>query len=110
MSVVYFIQCGDWIKIGVTTNLCARMEALASSNPHQLQLLGHMPGTHKLERELHRKFAGHRLRYEWFSASPEILAYVQAFTSKAEPQRRERKPDSDEAKRQAARTARSFDL
>jgi Meiotically up-regulated gene 113 len=35
-----------------------------------------VPGTLQTEREIHAKFAAHRLHGEWFEATPELLAFI----------------------------------
>jgi hypothetical protein len=65
---VYFIQGGDLVKIGYTTNIRQRLYDLQTSAPIDLVLLGLIPGTRALEKEYHKRFAAHRVRGEWFSA------------------------------------------
>jgi hypothetical protein len=65
-SVVYFIQCGDYLKIGVANNARARMEDLQVGCPHDLALIGELPGGETLETELHRRFQKFHHRGEWF--------------------------------------------
>jgi len=74
-SVVYFVRRGDGaIKIGLTTNLTQRMDAF--NHVHPVTLLGTMPGHREVERSLHARFAAHRLHGEWFTASPDLLAFI----------------------------------
>lgn len=71
---VYFIQSerGGPIKIGVATNVRARIDSLQSGNWEKFIILGVMSGTYKHENILHRHFAQHRLFGEWFADSIEI--------------------------------------
>jgi hypothetical protein len=75
---VYFIQSDAGpIKIGHSdVGARSRLSQLQTSSPIGLKLLKVLPGTIKLERELHRKFAQYRLRGEWFQPSPELLEFI----------------------------------
>jgi hypothetical protein len=66
---VYLIQCGEYFKIGQTTNLSKRILQLGIQLPHKPQIV-HVIATENyevLERELHNYFSLHRLNGEWFS-------------------------------------------
>ncbi len=75
---VYFIQDGDKgpIKIGFSTNLEARMAQLQTSTHRKLKLLGKVEGTQRLEHDIHRHLAAHRLEGEWFTPSSEVLETI----------------------------------
>jgi excisionase family DNA binding protein len=74
---VYFLAAIDGpIKIGFARDVSERLAALQIANPHPLRLLASLPGTVRLERALHRRFAEHRLRGEWFRPAPELLECV----------------------------------
>lgn len=63
-----------YFKIGFTQYAVAdRYRAVQRGVPFQLRIIGSRPGTLSLERELHRRFAGYRVRGEWF-ALPETVA------------------------------------
>lgn len=71
---VYFVRNGDRVKIGYTTNLRGRLDALCLRAEAVLLLL---EGGKDLERALHRHFAGHRVpNTEWFRYTQEIKAYI----------------------------------
>lgn len=75
---IYFIQHGSDgpIKIGCAVNICVRMDALQQGNPIQLFLIGYCEGSLLTEQILHRKFARYRVKGEWFSPVPELLALI----------------------------------
>ena len=95
-GVVYFIAAGSppvAIKIGVTqrAKLPQRLRQIQSSNHEPISLLGIIifdgeakPLLHaeRRERDLHRQFAKYqriadgKVGHEWFSAGPELLAYI----------------------------------
>lgn len=82
MRFVYFIQAGRSIKIGLATNVKARMAELQTGNHEELQLLGFIPGDRCLERQLHRRFSEFRIRGEWFSDCDAIRGFI--YSSSAE--------------------------
>ncbi|ART68194.1 hypothetical protein BTO20_05995 [Mycobacterium dioxanotrophicus] len=74
---VYFIsdEHGN-VKIGYATSVQARFADLQVANASELTIVLEMPGGPKLERELHRRFAEHRVRGEWFKLTTDILEYI----------------------------------
>jgi len=85
-SVVYYIQFGDRIKIGTTTDLGKRLGAL----PHDC-LLATEPGGPLVERQRHEQFGALRIKGEWFEPAPVLLGHIQALprhASTATPPRR----------------------
>ena len=67
---VYFIQPvgGGLVKIGVSKCPGTRLVALQTGCPVPLEIVKAIPATrNKTEREIHRAFAEHRVRGEWFS-------------------------------------------
>lgn len=68
---VYFIQFGDRIKIGFSTDPENRVRAL----PHD-KVLAVIPGTRLNERQLHAAFADLRLTGEWFREDQRIHDFV----------------------------------
>jgi hypothetical protein len=73
---VYFIRCGEAIKIGFSQNPWARLNALKTGSPVEPELIGHIAGTMVLERELQTKFASAKINREWFRPTKELLAYI----------------------------------
>lgn len=76
---VYFIQAGDAgpIKIGFSSKVDIRIDALQKANAEKLNLLATISGTLIMEAELHQRFAEHRIRGEWFRPAAELLAAIQ---------------------------------
>lgn len=75
---VYFAQAGTRIKIGWSRNVATRITQLQTSNPDPIQLLATTPGGRTLERQLHTRFAPHRITGEWFQTHPELTTYITA--------------------------------
>lgn len=82
-SVIYFLSCGDKVKIGLTTDLPRRLRNIRNMSPVSLELLGVIPGDAKLERELHRRFGQYRQHGEWFSSNPELVDFISRSTNNA---------------------------
>lgn len=73
-GTIYYLQIGEHIKIGYTTNLDVRLGAY----PPMAKLLATHPGTRQTESSMHQRFSadisGGR---EWFRATPEIESHIQ---------------------------------
>jgi hypothetical protein len=83
---VYFLRCGNFVKIGKTTygSLNNRISALQTGNPDPMILIGLIPDktytTSKsscaLEYDLHNRFSHLRKTGEWFEWSHEIQDFL----------------------------------
>lgn len=79
--LVYLLRNGNRIKIGTTTELKRRIRTLAL-RPENVVLL--LDGDQRLERELHRKFAGLRIGdTEWFAYDGPLIDFVHAENARA---------------------------
>lgn len=76
--MIYFVQHGDGgpIKVGTTTNLKRRIEALQNASPENLKLLATIDGGPNEEKILHSIMREERLRGEWFNPSSLVLSIV----------------------------------
>jgi Meiotically up-regulated gene 113 len=66
---VYLVKCGEYYKIGRSSNIDRRMEQLAIQLPHKPEVI-HVIATAtppELEQFFHRNFSDKRLNGEWFS-------------------------------------------
>lgn len=65
---VYFLRCGDFVKIGYSAFPNIRINHLRTATPYQVELIGKLAGTMAHEKALHRYFADvrHSRRQEWF--------------------------------------------
>lgn len=71
-AIVYYLAFGNRVKIGTTTDLPGRMQAI----PHE-ELLAYEFGSYPTERERHQRFAHARVVGEWFDrADPELTAWI----------------------------------
>lgn len=84
-DTVYFAEAGRGgpIKIGVTNDVPARIRDLQCANAKRLRLLVTVPGDHKTENELHRRFAAERLNGEWFKGKGAVRAFVEELIATA---------------------------
>lgn len=79
--LVYFLRNGNRIKIGTTTELKRRIRTLAL-RPENVVLL--LDGDQRLERELHRQFAGLRIgNSEWFAYDGPLIDFVHTKNARA---------------------------
>lgn len=98
--MIYFVQAASGpIKIGYTKDWERRRIALQSGNPDKLTTLLVIPGEWSDEQALHRAFAAHRVRSEWFAACPEVLAYIESRRADHVPEldRRAKRKAKDDA-------------
>lgn len=77
---VYFVRCGPYVKIGVAGQgrLHDRLAELQVGNPEHLSLLGIMRGGHRVEHQLHRRWARNRRRGEWFLLTMDLAQFIVA--------------------------------
>lgn len=79
---VYFLQNGrrKLVKIGFSGDHTSRIGGIQSMNPDKLKLLATVPGSRRLEAELHKRFAKYRVQGEWFSVEGALAAYIARLT------------------------------
>lgn len=78
MTVYFIMDEGGAIKIGHSIgNPLARLNGLQTGNPRPLKLLVAIPGGREAEQELHQRFAGLRIRGEWFKPDPRLLGFIE---------------------------------
>ncbi len=81
---VYFVRpvghAGP-IKIGFTSYMRERMNAMLAWSPYRLEILAMIDGDLGVEKALHKKFAEHRLHHEWFTPAKELLEFIESVTS-----------------------------
>jgi excisionase family DNA binding protein len=73
---VYFIACGKFVKIGVTTNINKRISSMKTWNPLEMRILAKIPGDRKTEKDLHLKFKKYRHDCEWFRLAGKLAKYI----------------------------------
>lgn len=92
-KLVYVIRCGDFYKIGSTSDLNQRLFGLQNGTPYDLEVI-HLIYTLKngyLEAWLHKHFATQKHRGEWYRLSSEDIEWIKtAQLPYIIPQRKER--------------------
>jgi hypothetical protein len=81
---VYFIQAvpDGLIKIGKANCVHTRLKELRCASPNELKLLATIEDDDpKAEAKLHKRFAPHRIRGEWFHPAPELLDFIKGLQS-----------------------------
>jgi hypothetical protein len=75
---VYFVRRGEDgpVKIGISSNVAARVKQLQGSAAERLCVLAEAPGTEEDEARLHARFGVYRLTGEWFASHADILTYA----------------------------------
>lgn len=69
---LYFIGCGDVVKIGMSSDPNARLEILATGAPGKLELIAMIPKAGNLEARCHKRLAHLHIHGEWFRHTSEI--------------------------------------
>ena len=83
VGTIYFIGDGSAVKIGITHgHVNSRLAGLQTGSARRLFVLASMPGTIADEADLHDRFKAIRLEGEWFTASSELLAFIEEIKSK----------------------------
>jgi hypothetical protein len=67
---LYFIQVGEYIKIGRTDDVNKRLKQLEAMNPYDVELIEFIEGAGELEHSLHDQFKDRLHRGEWFRIRP----------------------------------------
>lgn len=73
-GIIYYLQVGDLVKIGYSSDLPRRMKQYP---PHAILLAQH-PGTRETERDMHQKLATKLAKgREWFRVCSEVEAHIE---------------------------------
>jgi hypothetical protein len=76
-GVVYFVQSGQFVKIGHTRQWPERVTRLQTASPMELIVLHTEAGAPSKERALHRSFHHLHYRGEWFHAYAELFCFIE---------------------------------
>ena len=90
---VYFIRCGQFVKIGASKDPQTRLKQIRRMNgslafPAGLdlmasELIATELGSFERERELHKQFAHLRHTGEWFTEAPDLTEYIESLERNA---------------------------
>lgn len=75
--MIYFIGCGEYVKIGKSNNTQLRLKTLQVGNPYPMTLLKEVDVLDKVETFLHKKFAHLKTRNEWFLLDTELMEFIE---------------------------------
>lgn len=75
---VYFMQAGDYIKIGYSATIHKRVKQLQTGCPYELKLLLALKGTLSTEKAFHKRFQEERYNNEWFNYSFRIREFIES--------------------------------
>ena len=78
---LYFIVCGDAVKIGVSSDPVSRLATLATGSPCPLNLLAEIPNAGDREAECHKRMKHLRLSGEWFRYTEEVDCLIKELQS-----------------------------
>jgi len=54
--MIYFIKCGEFVKIGCSSDPQQRLEGIRVGNPYELKIIGLIDGGGEEEKRLHAAF------------------------------------------------------
>lgn len=74
---VYFLQCGERIKVGIAKDPMRRLRALQTGNATEFKLLAAVAGDESLERAIHVKFESAHVVGEWFVRRPDLEEFME---------------------------------
>jgi predicted GIY-YIG superfamily endonuclease len=88
---IYFVRsaASGLVKIGFTASPETRMRGLEHSSGGEIEVLHQMRGTVAEERALHKQFASARRKGEWFEATDELIAHIEALKAQTTVEQQE---------------------
>lgn len=101
--MIYFIRCAatGLTKVGYATNVRSRLSTLQTGSADDLSLVRLLGGAKDDEGKLHRRFAEHRKRGEWFDLADEIIRADLGLPDIALPTIKRRSSPSERQERKA---------
>lgn len=79
-TILYFIQCGQFVKVGITTDIDKRVNALKAGNPYPLRVASvvDIPSAFDrlVERRVHGALHVYAVGREWFRLKPHLARRV----------------------------------
>lgn len=76
LGFVYAVQVENFVKLGITKDIQEKMYYFDGAYPFKVTLLGTLPGSRIVERQLHQQFLAFHHKREWFHAHPTLLAWI----------------------------------
>lgn len=94
---IYFLRCGEFVKIGYSKSPTVRFRTLETAIPFAYEVLATHPGTRANELALHKVLREHHHRREWFRWCDAIAEIVQYGLPRFDTEPRGRGPRDKEA-------------
>lgn len=79
---LYFILCvlTQRVKIGISDGVDYRFTQLRAQNADELRMLGTIPGSFKLEQDIHKELSAHHVHHEFFDfTAPEVKKLIDRY-------------------------------
>lgn len=73
---IYFVQCGEFVKIGYTANPNSRMSKFKTNNPYECRLVALIDGGKIIEAQMHERFAEFHHRGEWYRCGDALMSFI----------------------------------
>jgi hypothetical protein len=94
---LYFIRAGKAVKIGHTNNIVQRLHNMRANNHEELDCLLLLRARGHEEAQWHKRFAGDRIRGEWFKWSARLERAIAQERSGADGMSNDTVPDRNTA-------------
>lgn len=78
-SVVYFIKCENFIKIGYATDANKRLLSMRTGNPFKMELLKTVAGDSGVEKKYHWQFNEYHHQFEWFRYEGRLKEWLEGW-------------------------------
>ena len=76
---IYFVKCGEHVKVGIATHVGKRISSLQTATAQPIELLAAVKGTPHDERALHKRLSEHRVKGEWFKDCDAVRSAMAQF-------------------------------
>jgi len=74
---VYVVGYGEYVKIGISRDVVARVAALQVGAPEEIRIIAVLDGWEAEERALHIRFEQYRLKGEWFRKTGDLADWIE---------------------------------
>jgi len=73
---LYFVLCGNAVKIGRASDVKKRLDNMQANNPVELNCVCRLPNRGHEEKGWHQRFVHLLIRGEWYRWVPELAAAI----------------------------------
>lgn len=75
-GMVYFLECGEFVKIGHSKDPTYRIGEFTNGNPYPMAIIHSINGRQALEKDIHRTLKDLHHKGEWFRLTDELRAAI----------------------------------